>query len=154
MTELTFGSGRSREADIRRHLTACDNHFIPPLASRVSIPDYAKRLASHATCFEAWSGDELIGLVAVYCNAPDRREAFVTNVSVLPGWTGQGIANRLMRDCIAHIDEKGFGRILLEVDGRAAGAIRLYRTVGFGAKEAQGHKLPMYLELNGNNENE
>ena len=154
MTELAYRSGRSQEADIRKHLTACNDQFMPPLASRVSIPEYARRLASNATCFEAWSGNELVGLVAAYCNAPDRFEAFVTNVSVLPSWTGQGIASRLMRDCIGHIDEKGFERIRLEVDGNAAEAIRIYRAVGFKAEEAQGSKFSMYLELNGKSENE
>ena len=51
----------------------------------------------------------LVGLVAAYCNASDRRLAFVTSVSVLPDWSGQGLASRLIKDCICHINANGPG---------------------------------------------
>ena len=84
-------------AQIAEHLLRCDADFVPPLSGRVEIRDYAQKIASKATRFEAWSGGTLVGLVAAYCNDRDKRIAFITSVSVLREWTGKGIAARLMK---------------------------------------------------------
>ena len=147
MSDLFFAHGRSQAADILRHLIACDRGFVPPLSERVAIPEYARRLADTAARFEAWSGGELVGLVAAYCNAPDRQDAFISNVSVLPDWRKQGVAGRLVRDCIAFIGTAGFAQILLEVDANAVGAVRLYENTGFKQMRAQDSSLRMCLKL-------
>ena len=114
-----------------RHLQACDGAFHPPLSSRVDLADYAGKLCAHATRFEAWHDDDLVGLVAVYCNAPDRGTAFVSNVSALPSFTGQGIARHLMGRAITHLHDLGFSALMLEVDPAARFAQRLYAGLGF-----------------------
>jgi ribosomal protein S18 acetylase RimI-like enzyme len=117
--------------EIARHLVACDATFQPRLSDRVDLADYARKLAQNATRFEAWSDGRLIGLVAVYCNAADRGTAFVSNVSVDPGHTRQGIARLLMQSCIGHVCGLAFKRLSLEVDPAAVAAVRLYHALGF-----------------------
>ncbi|MDU9002725.1 GNAT family N-acetyltransferase [Sedimentitalea todarodis] len=128
---LTYDRNTSTTQDILTQLTACDSTFSPPLSTRTDLQTYAAKLHSTSDRFEAWEGTALVGLVAAYCNAPDRGAAFVTSVSVLPEQTARGIAARLMSDCIAHAADLGFTRLELEVSAEATAALRLYERLGF-----------------------
>jgi GNAT superfamily N-acetyltransferase len=145
---LTFTSGRSDMARVLAHLQAHDHAFQPPLSSRVSLADYARKLVDHALRLEAWAGDDLIGLVAVYCNAPEQDAAFVSNVSVLASHAGQGIARLLMQSAITQVRERGFSNLRLDVDHRATVALRLYLALGFQpADKAANGSVSMILPL-------
>ena len=126
-----FTIDRSGKDDVIKHLHACDASFRPPLAERVDLDAYAGKLVQNAARFEAWAGGRLVGLVAVYCNVPDSDTAFVSNVSVLPVHTGQGIARHLMQVAIDHARALGFAELTLKVDRRAIPALRLYDGLGF-----------------------
>lgn len=139
--------GRSGADAVLRHLQAHDAAFHPPLSSRVDLADYARKLAEHALRLEAWVGDDLVGLVAVYCNAPDRGTAFVSNVSVLAGHAGRGIARHLMLDAISQVRALGFASLCLEVDRRAVPALRLYGSLGFLAEADAAPVARMTLPL-------
>lgn len=131
--------------ELAAHLARCDDAFIPPLAQRVDIDAYARKLVDNATRFEAWHGMELVGLVAAYCNDPQRRAAFITSVSVQPSWQRRGLAARLMTDCLDHVRRHGFDRIELEVDHRNLAAAALYGKYGFATIRTSGASLIMTL---------
>ena len=133
MTNARFVLERNRAdaVEVGAHLRACDTSFVPPLGGRVDVDAYAAKIVAQAERFEAWDGDRLAGLVAAYCNDPTRRIAFVTSVSVLPARQGQGLASRLLHECIANLRLAGFERVELEVDAHNAPAARLYRKLGF-----------------------
>lgn len=133
-----YTTDRSGPDTVRRHLLACDAAFHPPLSARVDLAAYADKLAGHALRVEAWIGDELVGLVAVYCNAPDRGTAFVSNVSVLPSYSGQGVARHLMRKTIDNVRALNFASLSLQVEPGAAVAMRLYASLGFRAAAGVG----------------
>ncbi len=118
-------------SEIFEHLLYCDAGFLPQLSGRVEINDYAKKIVSKATQLEAWSGGTLIGFVAVYCNDQERRIAYITSVSVLPDWTGKGIASRLMKQCIKYAKALEMRQISLEVASDNTPAVRLYEKSGF-----------------------
>ena len=147
--EVVMLANHATGAQIAEHLQACDGSFVPPLSSRVAIADYAARLFQKAVRFEAWHGKQPIGLVALYCNDPDRRVAFVTNVSVSPLWRGHGLAAALLDRGLRHAKEQGFARLELKVDRRNAAAVRLYEKQGFQADETSGRSLKMHLDLEG-----
>lgn len=92
-------------------------------------------------------GEELVGLVASYCNDTDGGKAFVTNVSVWPECQGQGIAGRLMRQCIEYVRGLGFRQLELEVDQRGLAAIVLYQKLGFNTLRSSGSTLKMGMTL-------
>lgn len=144
---VEYRVSRASEAEIAAHLRACDSTFVPSLAGRLDIDAYARKISDKAQRLEAWANGELIGLVAVYCNAMDRRTAFITSVSVLPGWQGRGIASRLMRDCIGHVDRLGFACIELEVAANNEAAIVLYGKHHFAIAGQSGPFLKMALDL-------
>ena len=122
---------QATEAEIAVHLSLCDAAFVPPLSGRVGIKEYAKKISGKAMRFEAWADGQLTGLLAAYCNDTAGRTAYITSVSVLPGWMGKGIALQLLGRCIRHAKEFGFERIELEVDSQNVGAARLYVKMGF-----------------------
>lgn len=138
---------KASEAEIAEHLSLCDMDFVPPLSGRVAIKDYAKKIASKATRFEAWSGGTLVGLVAAYCNDREKRIAYITSVSVLHEWTGKGSFTRLIRQCIEHAKVSGMRQIRLEVASDNTTAIRVYEKKGFVAAKAKGSFVPMELHL-------
>lgn len=128
---IKFSFNRTNIEQIADHLHVCNDFFIPPLSERVVIDDYARKIFENADRFEAWSGSDLIGLVAVYCNDINLRSAYITSVSLLPSWQGKGIASQLISRCLAYIKSLGFDRVDLEVHQKNKAAIILYRKYGF-----------------------
>lgn len=141
-------------AQIADHLLCCDADFVPPLSGRVEIADYAQKIASKATRFEAWSGGTLVGLVAAYCNDSEKRIAYITSVSVLREWTGKGIVAHLMSQCVGHAKASGMRQIGLEVASDNTPAIRLYEKIGFIAGKANAPFVSMELYLKSGEEHE
>ena len=144
---IEYFIGQASEAQIASHLRTCDGTFIPPLSNRIDIDGYAHKIIVKAQRFEAWAGGTLTGLVAAYCNSLDHGTAFVTSVSVLPGFQGKGIASRLMEQCIDKARKLGFARIELEVDGGNRAAILLYEKHGFTAMGELKPSLKMTLDV-------
>ncbi|MDH3375806.1 MAG: GNAT family N-acetyltransferase [Gammaproteobacteria bacterium] len=144
--EFTFM--KAAEADITMHLRACDSEFVPPLSSRVDINNYAKKIVSKATRFEAWSGGSLIGLLAAYYNDQKDLFAYITSVSVLKEWAGKGIATRLISRCIEHAKVSGMRQISLEVANDNTAAIRTYEKSGFVIGKVNAPFVIMNLYLN------
>ena len=138
---------KATEAQVAEHLLGCDADFVTPLTDRVDIGAYAKKIVNKATCFEAWSNDRLIGLIAAYCNDQEAHIAYITSVSVLNGWTGQGIATTLMKQCITTMESLKMGQIKLEVFKHNASAHRLYEKSGFIANEMSQSFVSMTLNL-------
>ncbi len=137
----------SGASEITAHLFRVEASFDPTLSSRVDIRAYAQKLHDRAVRFEAWMGEELVGLVASYCNQPDESKAFVTSVSVWPEFQGQGIAGRLMRQCIEHMRGLEVGRIELEVNKLSLLAIALYQKLGFNVLRENSSTLIMIMIL-------
>jgi ribosomal protein S18 acetylase RimI-like enzyme len=132
---------------IVEHLSQCDASFMPPLSSRVVINDYAMKIANNAVRFEAWSDDTMVGLVAVYCNDEETGNAYITSVSVLESWTGNGIAACLINQCVKHATSSGMRQISLEVASDNMPAIRLYEKSGFVVKQVNAPFVTMNLYL-------
>lgn len=134
-------------AQLSEHLEACDAEFVPPLSQRIDIRDYAQRLISRSTRFEAWDGPRLVGLVAAYLDGGADLSAFVTSVSVLPEWNRRGIASRLMGRCIEGARLGGLENVRLEVGRDNPAAIALYRRLGFRDSGETNRVVTMELSL-------
>lgn len=139
-----FFRNKANISTLLAHLTETDSLFIPILSSRVNLLSYALKLHSCAERLEAWDGDVLVGLVAVYCNA---NSAFISTVSVLPSWQHQGVARRLMQQCLNVVSHYQLPFVLLEVSNQAMPAIALYLSLGFEPQEMTGERLTMRLNL-------
>ena len=143
---VVFATNTATVSEIAEHLSRCDDTFVPPLSRRTEIGAYARKIGQQAERFEAWASGTLVGLVAVYCNDAERRTAYVTNVSVEPGFRRSGIASGLIANCIEGAMRAGFAGIELEVDGANEAAIDLYRKHGFAVRGARDGIVVMYRE--------
>lgn len=132
---------------VAEHLLFCNAFFIPPLTQRVHLPDYAQKIVSQTIRFEAWSKNLLIGLVAAYCNDQNRGMAYVTSVSVIREWTGKGIAEHLMQQCISHAITSDMLQIKLEVAQNNRRAIKLYEKCGFIVAHGDRQLISMVMNL-------
>lgn len=140
---LTYRTQTAPLAELLRHLRCCDANFVPPLSSRVDLTDYARKIHTNAVSFEAWDEDTqaLVGMVSAYLNDPRHQAAFITNVSVVGGYTGRGIGTRLLAMCVARARSDGFAEVKLEVAPDNIPAMRLYARAGFEAATASGESM-------------
>ena len=131
MTSLIYQHNKAPVASLLWHLESCDALFMPPLSERLDIAAYASKIKQFAACFECMNDDQLVGLVAMYCNDNQRQQAHITSVSVLPGFQGKGIAQHLMTMAIAFAQKEQFEKITLHVHSKNVQAIQLYHKFGF-----------------------
>lgn len=117
--------------EIIKHLELCKSNFIPPLEKTVNIHNYGNKLKNKSVKFEAWIENSLIGLVASYFNDYETHLGFITNVSVMKNFMGQGISSKLLDMCIIYAREEKFSSIMLEVHKDNKKAIYLYENIGF-----------------------
>ena len=103
-----------------------------PLAERVDLDQYIKKIFLLGHSFEAWDGDKLIGLIVAYINDTQNQAAFITYVRIAPEYRGKGIASGLLTECLESIKWNfGFTSVSLEVARNNAPAISLYGKFGF-----------------------
>ncbi len=145
--KIQYFDNRSSLIELLQHLNVCDNSFAPPLSTRVNLDAYALKIRENAFRYEAWQGDRLAGLIATYCNAPDKQVAFITSVSVIPSCTGMGIASQLMAHCIHTLQQQSFKQLQLEVHTTNLPAIKLYQKFGFSSELSPGASMLMTLTL-------
>jgi len=138
---------KATSAEIREHLISCSRRFIPPLEKRVDIAAYAEKIRSRAVTFEAFAGGELEGLVAAYLNDDTTVEGFITNVSVTDKFTGRGIAEELLNECIEYARLMKKERLSLEVSGDNALALKLYERLGFSTAGRSLGQVKMTLTI-------
>jgi len=145
--DIDYRMGTVGLKQLREHLEACDGDFHPRLSERVDLAVYSGKISERAMTFEAWAGNDLVGLVAVYLNDPDRCSGYISCVSTLRRHAGRGIAGRLLDMCLASAKGKGFREISLEVHAGNGRAIELYRRAGFEDLDRHGAFLSMKLEM-------
>lgn len=132
--------------EIAAHLHECSNYFAEPLSDRLNIEGYAIKISTNAETFEAWCTNRLIGLIAAYIPL-ESRIAYITNVSVVADYGGQGIGGALLAACIEHAKGVGASEIELEVHKSSTNATSLYSNHGFQCISVRGPYQIMKREL-------
>lgn len=133
------------------HLYECKDDFDPSLDVTVDIAEYSRKIVENSITFEAWAGNDLIGLIAAYFNEIKNHSGFITDVSVLKGYSGKGIASELLSTCINYAMENEFKEISLEVSLRNERAIRLYMKHDFYQTAVKGDLVIMKRNIFANN---
>ena len=141
--DINYKIKTATDHEIFIHLTECSDAFVPTLAERVNISEYTRKIFKKSVTFEAWAGQLFIGCLAAYFNNSADGSAFITNVSVLPRFTGMGIASRLLEMCIGYARENNFIELRLKVDKLNNPAISLYHKFGFENYETQNNIVSM-----------
>lgn len=134
-------------SEILTHLIACNNDFHLPLSERIDIKEYSQKLFEKSITFEAWAKNTLVGLVAAYFKDISDNSAFITNVSVLKDFMGQGIASKLLQRCVWYAVKENIREIRLEVNKSDNRALRLYKNSEFVVYDLDNDFLKMKMEL-------
>ena len=144
--DISYKIKTAKANHISLHLTECSDSFVPPLAERVNINEYVKKIFKKSVTFEAWADQLLIGLLAAYFNYVDGI-VFITNVSLLKNFVGYGIASNLLEMCIRYAGENNFREITLEVHENNSDAISLYKKFRFAIYQTKNNELLMKRQI-------
>jgi putative acetyltransferase len=79
--------------------------------------------------FVALQNGHVVGTCAVIPHGVEELE--LAKLTVASEFRGQGIARRLVEQCIAHARERGFRRMVLVSNSQLHAALRLYESLGF-----------------------
>lgn len=143
---VEFKINQATFQNVFMHLQLADLDFNPPLSQRVDLKKYSQKIISHASRFEAWDNQSLIGLIAIYDGDP----AYITNVSVLADWQKSGVALRLLHQCIDFLKQKKILTVDLEVSKSNSSAISLYEKNFFREKSSTERTMIMRLNIGEN----
>lgn len=142
--QIVYSVNKSESNDIANHLHKVSTLFKVPLCDRVDIDSYSGKLLKYAVRFEAWSGNDLVGLVACYLNT-EKKEAFISDVSVESGFQKRGIAKKLLEQCIRSRELEKCDCIRLMVFSDDNAAISLYEKSGFVIEGSDNGQYEMVL---------
>lgn len=132
MTAFTIDNNNK---SIYAFLHKADSSFQPPLSKRLSITDYAKKLADHAQNIFAVRSNKNVAHAALYVNDLEHHKAFLSSIAVLPEFCNQGIGEQLMLECFSCAKAHGMKYLVLEVSHESTKAIALYKRNGFTSIE-------------------
>ncbi len=104
---------------------------MPPLSQRVSIEDYAEKLAERAVNLVAFNGFCDQGHAAIYVNDAGGGTAFISSICVLPKYRRDGIAASLLEGCLGEARLHAMREVRLEVERSNSRAIAFYLRHGF-----------------------
>jgi len=146
--KIEYKVGEAKHIDIVEHLKTCDSSFSPVLSSYVNIEDYSKKIKNNAVTFEAWIGNELVGLIACYLNDKENLDGYITNVSILEIYSARGIGKQLLINCEKYSSNQNFKSLSLEVEASNDRAISLYSKNSFALDRKVGGKYRMSKRIN------
>jgi ribosomal protein S18 acetylase RimI-like enzyme len=149
---LEYKINTATQNDLLLHLELCNSFFIPPLNSKVDLKDYGRKIFHNAVLVEAWNSNDLVGLIATYCNDLSNRVCFITNVSVVQEFNNQGVAKELLRITKQYAADHNFNKIKLEVHPKNENALRFYINNNFKIITKESNSLLMELSLNINSD--
>lgn len=148
MNKITINN--STQEQICNHLISCSKSFTPELSSYVDIERYSKKLYENSRRIELIVDNILVGLIAFY-NNQDKKNLYITNVSVMPEYQNQGVAQALLDVCKSRCVDLQYSNITLEVFKDNKSAINFYEKNDFILHEAKNNTL--ILKWNNMNRN-
>lgn len=115
------------------------------------FPPYVDKLLTNATIFEAWSGAELVGFCALYCNREQRDFSFIPQINVSRSRRGVGLGRSLISQAASKSRSLGFGELILMANKSNVRSIRFYLQCGFVAAGETGTQIHFAMNLNERN---
>lgn len=111
-----------------------NDDFVPKLTDKVRLDNYVDKIIDKAILLVDLDGDNIAGLVVLYCNDQSQRRAYIPFCGVKKEYRNLGIARRLIEKAITITGEKQFK--VLGIHSNNLIAINLYRKLGFHLVEA------------------
>ena len=102
-----------------------------PLADKVGVEEYTRKVYPRATIFVACEGEEIAGVNIVYLNDMETKRGFVTYIHVNEKYRNMRVGWNLLQSAVDHGRTHGFKSIALEVRKNNEPAKHLYVKFGF-----------------------
>lgn len=134
-------------ARIEKYFRQADTCFEPKLSDQTDISAYAEKIAQYGCAIWCVCEEEDVGLCAFYANRPP--EAFLTSLSVLKPFQGQGLARRMLRELKRLCIRRNLDTITLEVYRTNDRAQQLYQKEKFCISLYSGEKYTMTTKVEG-----
>lgn len=128
---IIYRTNTVSESILLDYLNLFSTEPLIPLSQRVNIEEYVHKMKQSGTSFEAWSRNDLIGILVAYINDYINKRAFITYFRVKPEYRGCGIGKKLLNDLFSACQQAHFNTIGLEVDMDNTKALNLYQARGF-----------------------
>ena len=128
MTKINYRYNTASHREIYEHLLKTEPVFLNDLRSRVNLKDYSKKMSKNSKTFEMWDDNFLVGIICAYFK---KNKSYISNVSVLQEYYGQGLAKDMLRKIIKFSENRRVSFIELEVNIDNIPAIKLYKKFGF-----------------------
>ena len=138
MTDILVQINEINREELYRFQLMCDQWFFPPISSRANLKQYSEKLHVHSERITVKIDGSLAGVLCVYANNLESKEAFISYVSVSEEHKGGGVGKILMRTAIDLCSTKGMISIRLEVAENNLPAIKLYRGFDFQIEKLEG----------------
>lgn len=113
------------------YLNNVDEDFPIPLSEKVNLNDFAKKIIDAGIGFYYLDGEKLAGVILFYANNKETLTSYVSVLSVDENYRKQGIAQKLLNECINYCKKLEFKHIELYTHKTNTGAIKLYEKNGF-----------------------
>lgn len=102
-----------------------------PLADKVDVEEYTRKVYPRATIFMVREGAEIVGVNIVYFNDMETKRGFVTYIHVNEKYRNMRIGWNLLQSAVDYARTHQFESIALEVRKNNEPAKHLYSKFGF-----------------------
>ena len=133
------------EEPILEFLRLNSNFFTPPLASRVDITEYSKKLANKATNIFLHAGENVVGHAAIYQDDPYK--SFLSSFCVNYTYQHMGLGKTLMDAVFEDCSLLRHQQIELKVASQNTIAYAFYLRCGFLPRQERNNEIAMVKYL-------
>lgn len=101
------------------------------LLRSINLTEYFLKIDKKCQWIKWYINEELVGVIAYYCNDLVSKIAYITLVLVDAEYRGRGIAKMMLEKLFLDVKLKDFNQCHLEVNSQNFNAYNLYRNLGF-----------------------
>lgn len=124
-----------------------DSKYAVSLSKRVNIEEYSRKLFEYSEIISYYREQDIVGIVAMYCNDLKNKIAYISAILVHPRLRGKYVGDLLISKSKEIAKEKGMEILKLEVKKTNYKAISLYNKKGFTMIKDLNDTIYMELKL-------
>lgn len=113
----------------------------------LNLKEYVDKIHNKAKIISIQQEGKLLGFIAYYDNALDKKEAYLTMLAVDKEFQGKGYGKWLLGSSIKFLKDQGFLKYKLQVATNEIRAIHLYTSYGFKLDKKNNDTQFMIKEL-------
>lgn len=117
--------------EVYRFMSLVEKDFVPSLFQRIDVEAYIIKLLGVASINTCRLNDEIVGMIALYDNDLQTKEAYITFLAVNANLRGLHIAPQLLKLAADEAKKKGMTKVLVSTCNPMI--VRFYQNNGYAA---------------------